>query len=59
MEHSFKRRKNFIHTVDTNKYGSLEIISNKSYDFIGRVYALKIDTLESVGWPDPYPYPLP
>ena len=38
---------------------NLEIVSNKAYDFIGRVYAMKIDTLESVGWPDPFPYPLP
>ena len=55
MENSFKRRRNFIHSVDTNKYGSLEIISNKAYDFIGKVYTYKIDTLESVGWPDPFP----
>jgi len=37
----------------------MEIGSNKTYDFVGKVYAMKIDTLESIGWPDPFPYPLP
>ena len=59
MEHSLKRRKGFKLGPETRRWGTVRLASNKDYEFTGKVSSLKIERLESIGWPDPFPAQLP
>ena len=63
MDEMYERRMNFKLNVDTLKYASLEIIDNDIYglteygEYGNAIY--KVNTLESIGWNDPFPKDIP
>ena len=60
MDEMYERRMGFMLTPDTEKWGNLEIIDNDIYQLNDSQNAIyKVNSLESIGWNDPFPNDLP
>ena len=60
MQNSMTRRAGYILNQDTVKNANMPIVSNEKYEFdLENTTYMRINSFQSIGWPDPFPDPLP